>query len=147
MAPPLFLFVVVPGDVGRGGGVTGGKRELLPSGVVPRRNVADLGRSRVARRVLNRSPEVTRTMAQRMSTAEARKDFAALLRSSASGERIKLTRYNKTVAVLIPKQDLDELEDCQRRHREIAKVRDGRGKRNGHQKPLRARRETARGDA
>ena len=53
-------------------------------------------------------------MAQRMSTAEARKDFAALLRSSASGERIKLTRYNKTVAVLIPKRDLDALEDCQR---------------------------------
>ncbi len=82
-------------------------------------------------------------MAQRMSTAEARKDFAALLRSSASGERIKLTRYNKTVAVLIPKQDLDELEDCQqRRHREIAKVRDGRVKRNGQQKPARTRVET-----
>jgi prevent-host-death family protein len=56
-------------------------------------------------------------MAQRMSTAEARKDFAALLRSSAAGERIKLTRYNKTVAVLIPKNDLDELEDCQRSRR------------------------------
>jgi len=53
-------------------------------------------------------------MAQRMSTAEARKDFAALLRSSAAGERIKLTRYNKTIAVLIPKNDLDELEDCQK---------------------------------
>ena len=56
-------------------------------------------------------------MAQRMSTAEARKDFAALLRSSAAGERIKLTRYNKTVAVLIPKIDLDELEDCQKKSR------------------------------
>lgn len=54
-------------------------------------------------------------MAQRMSTAEARKDFAALLRSSAAGERVKLTRYNKTVAVLIPKHDLDELEECQQR--------------------------------
>jgi prevent-host-death family protein len=75
-----------------------------------------------------------------MSTAEARKDFAALLRSSAKGERIKLTRYNKTVAVLIPKQDLDELEDCQRHRREIAKVRDGHNKRHeGHNKPARAR--------
>ena len=72
-------------------------------------------------------------MAQRMSTAEARKDFAALLRSSAAGERVKLTRYNKTVAVLIPSQDLAELEDCQRRRREIAKVRDG------HNKPSRVR--------
>jgi prevent-host-death family protein len=53
-----------------------------------------------------------------MSTADARKDFAALLRSSAAGERIKLTRYNKTIAVLIPKNDLDELEDCQKDKRD-----------------------------
>ncbi len=63
-------------------------------------------------------------MAHRMSTAEARKDFASLLRSSAAGERIKLTRYNKTVAVLIPKNDLDELEDCQKARR--AKASTGR---------------------
>jgi antitoxin (DNA-binding transcriptional repressor) of toxin-antitoxin stability system len=50
-----------------------------------------------------------------MSTAEARKDFAALLRSSAAGQRIKLTRYNKTIAVLIPKHELADLEDCQQR--------------------------------
>ena len=67
-------------------------------------------------------------MAQRMSTAEARRDFASLLRSSAAGERIKLTRYNKTVAVLISKRDLDELEDCQRRHRDVAKVREAPAK-------------------
>ena len=52
-------------------------------------------------------------MAQRMSTAVARKDFAALLRSSAAGERIKLTRYNKTIAVLIPKHELADLEEGQ----------------------------------
>lgn len=75
-------------------------------------------------------------MAQRMSTAEARKGFANLLRSSEAGERIKLTRYNKTVAVLISKRDLDELEECQRRHRDVAKVRDGRTKtRSGIEKP------------
>ena len=72
-------------------------------------------------------------MAQRMSTAEARKDFAALLRSSAKGERIKLTRYNKTVAVLIPKQDLDDLEDCQRSRHQVTKLRDGEAK--GHKPP------------
>jgi prevent-host-death family protein len=71
---------------------------------------------------------VTRTMAQRMSTAEARKDFANLLRNSAAGERIKLTRYNKTVAVLISKRDLDELEDCQRHRREVTKVRETQAK-------------------
>jgi prevent-host-death family protein len=60
-----------------------------------------------------------------MSTAEARKDFAALLRSSAAGERIKLTRYNKTVAVLVSKKDLDELEECQQSRRDTGKGRPG----------------------
>jgi prevent-host-death family protein len=55
-------------------------------------------------------------MTQRLPTAVARKDFANVLRDSAAGERIKLTRYNKTVAVIIPKQDLDELEECQKLH-------------------------------
>jgi antitoxin (DNA-binding transcriptional repressor) of toxin-antitoxin stability system len=32
---------------------------------------------------------------------------------SAAGERIKLTRYNKTVAIVIPKRDLEALEDCE----------------------------------
>ena len=55
-------------------------------------------------------------MTQRLPTAVARKDFANVLRDSAAGERIKLTRYNKTVAVIIPKKDLTDLEDCQRLH-------------------------------
>jgi len=55
-------------------------------------------------------------MTQRLPTAVARKDFANVLRDSAAGERIKLTRYNKTVAVIISKKDLTELEDCQRLH-------------------------------
>jgi antitoxin (DNA-binding transcriptional repressor) of toxin-antitoxin stability system len=53
-------------------------------------------------------------MTQRLPTAAARKGFASLLRHSAKGERIKLTRYNKTVAVIIPKKDLEDLEDCHR---------------------------------
>jgi antitoxin (DNA-binding transcriptional repressor) of toxin-antitoxin stability system len=53
-------------------------------------------------------------MTQRLPTAVARKDFANVLRDSAAGERIKLTRYNKTVAVIIPTKDLADLEDCQR---------------------------------
>ena len=53
-------------------------------------------------------------MTQRLPTALARKDFANVLRDSAAGERIKLTRYNKTVAVIIPTKDLADLEDCQK---------------------------------
>jgi antitoxin (DNA-binding transcriptional repressor) of toxin-antitoxin stability system len=37
-----------------------------------------------------------------------------LVTKSAAGERIKVTRYNKTVAVLIPKRDLAQLEDCEK---------------------------------
>ena len=55
-------------------------------------------------------------MTQRLPTAVARKDFANVLRDSAAGERIKLTRYNKTVAVIIPKKDLADLEECQELH-------------------------------
>ena len=59
-------------------------------------------------------------MTQRLPTALARKDFANVLRDSAAGERIKLTRYNKTVAVIIPTKDLADLEDCQRTREEDA---------------------------
>jgi prevent-host-death family protein len=52
-------------------------------------------------------------MAPRIPTAEARKKFAKVIQRSAGGERIKLTRYNRTLAVLIPKADLDTLEDCE----------------------------------
>jgi prevent-host-death family protein len=53
-------------------------------------------------------------MTQRIPTAQARKGFANVLRDSAKGERIKLTRYNKTVAVIIPKKDLVDLEECEK---------------------------------
>jgi antitoxin (DNA-binding transcriptional repressor) of toxin-antitoxin stability system len=61
-------------------------------------------------------------MAHRVSTAVARKDLASVLRSSARGERIKLTRYNKTVAIVIPKKDLAELEDCEKSRAKPKKV-------------------------
>jgi prevent-host-death family protein len=52
-------------------------------------------------------------MTHRIPTAKARKDLASVLRTSAKGDRIKLTRYNKTIAVVIPRKDLAELEDCE----------------------------------
>jgi len=53
-------------------------------------------------------------MAHRIPTAVARKDFAALLDNSARGARIKLTRYDKTIAVVVSKDDLAKLEECER---------------------------------
>ena len=52
-------------------------------------------------------------MSTRMPSAAARKDFANLMKRSARGERIKVTRHDKTIAVLIPKKDLRKLEDCE----------------------------------
>ena len=51
---------------------------------------------------------------RRIQAAGARKNFSSLVTKSAAGERIKLTRYNKTVAILIPKRDLEQLEDCEK---------------------------------
>ena len=51
---------------------------------------------------------------RRLQAAAARKSFSALVTKSAAGERIKVTRYNKTAAVLIPKRDLERLQDCEK---------------------------------
>jgi len=51
---------------------------------------------------------------RRLQAAAARKNFSALVTKSAAGERIKVTRYNKTAAVLIPKRDLERLQDCEK---------------------------------
>ncbi|HEY2901458.1 MAG TPA: type II toxin-antitoxin system prevent-host-death family antitoxin [Polyangia bacterium] len=53
-------------------------------------------------------------MASRIQAAKARKDFAAVIDRSAKGERIKLTRYGKTLAVVVSKADLEALEDCEK---------------------------------
>jgi len=52
-------------------------------------------------------------MATRIPTAVARKEMATILKRSARGERIKVTRHDKTIAVVIPKQDLKALEECE----------------------------------
>jgi antitoxin (DNA-binding transcriptional repressor) of toxin-antitoxin stability system len=56
-------------------------------------------------------------MAQEIATAAARKNLARLVRRSAAGTRIKLTRYGKTQAVLVPEDDLTFLEQCERDRR------------------------------
>ena len=52
-------------------------------------------------------------MSKRIAAAEARRDFSEVVQQSSRGERIKLTRYGKTQAVLISKRDLELLEHCE----------------------------------
>jgi len=56
-------------------------------------------------------------MAQQIATSFARKNLARLVRRTAAGTRIKLTRYGKIQAVLIPEQDFNFLEKCERTRR------------------------------
>jgi len=56
-------------------------------------------------------------MAQEIATAVARKNLARLVRRSAAGTRIKLTRYGKIQAVLVPEDDFTFLENCERDRR------------------------------
>jgi antitoxin (DNA-binding transcriptional repressor) of toxin-antitoxin stability system len=80
---------------------------------------------------------LSNVMGNRISTAAARKNFAMVVKRTAGGERIKLTRYDKTLAVLIPKKDLAVLEDCEtdspdgphESEREPARASGGRRKR------------------
>ena len=52
-------------------------------------------------------------MAQEIATALARKNLARVVRRTAAGTRIKLTRYGKIQAVLIPEDDFRFLEHCE----------------------------------
>jgi len=54
-------------------------------------------------------------MAHQIATALARKNLARVVRRTAAGSRIKLTRYGKIQAVLIPEQDFVFLEACERK--------------------------------
>jgi prevent-host-death family protein len=52
-------------------------------------------------------------MAARVAVAAARKQYARLLKRVEQGERVKITRYDRTMAVLIPKRDFETLEVCE----------------------------------
>jgi antitoxin (DNA-binding transcriptional repressor) of toxin-antitoxin stability system len=56
-------------------------------------------------------------MATEIATAFARKHLARVVRRTAAGTRIKLTRYGKIQAVLIPEDDFRFLEKCERGRR------------------------------
>jgi prevent-host-death family protein len=52
-------------------------------------------------------------MTYRIPIAAARKQFASVLAKTKDGDRIKLTRYDKTIAAIIPKKDLEKLRECE----------------------------------
>ena len=62
-------------------------------------------------------------MAHEIPTALARKNLARVVRRTAAGSRIKLTRYGKIQAVLIPEQDFVFLEACERSKRSSRRAR------------------------
>jgi prevent-host-death family protein len=62
-------------------------------------------------------------MAQEIPTALARKNLARVVRRTAAGTRIKLTRYGKIQAVLIPHDDFEYLEHCERGGRRFGRRR------------------------
>jgi antitoxin (DNA-binding transcriptional repressor) of toxin-antitoxin stability system len=62
-------------------------------------------------------------MAQEIATAYARKHLARVVRRTAAGTRIKLTRYGKIQAVLIPEDDFVFLEKCEHSNRRRSKRR------------------------
>jgi prevent-host-death family protein len=50
----------------------------------------------------------------RLAKAEARRRFSEVTtRVGRRGERVKITHYGKTLAVLVSKQDLQRLNDCE----------------------------------
>jgi prevent-host-death family protein len=61
-------------------------------------------------------------MKRRIQVAEARKALATVVARSAEGDRIKITRYGKTIAALVSKRDLEKLEECE----ENGQVAEGR---------------------
>ena len=52
----------------------------------------------------------------RIAKAEARRRFSEVTtRVGRRGERVKITHYGKTLAVLVSKQDFEKLGDCEQR--------------------------------
>jgi antitoxin (DNA-binding transcriptional repressor) of toxin-antitoxin stability system len=56
-------------------------------------------------------------MTHRIPIADARKHLASVIRRCAAGARFKITRYDRTLAVLVPARDLQVLEDCEPKER------------------------------
>jgi prevent-host-death family protein len=54
----------------------------------------------------------------RIAKSEARKNFSDVVtRAGRRGERVKITHYGKTLAVLISPRELESLDECERQRR------------------------------
>ena len=54
----------------------------------------------------------------RIAKSEARKNFSDVVtRAGRGGERVKITHYGKTLAVLISPRELASLDECEKRKR------------------------------
>lgn len=52
----------------------------------------------------------------RIPKTEARRRFSEVItRAGYRGERVKITHYGKTLAIIVPKADLRIIEDCERK--------------------------------
>ena len=64
----------------------------------------------------------------RIAKSEARKNFSEVIgRAARGGERVKITHYGKTLAVLIPKTDLEKLEACEHGVQRLRRKTSARG--------------------
>ena len=71
----------------------------------------------------------------RIAKAEARKNFSDVVtRAGRQGERVKITHYGKTLAILINPKELEGLDDCERQRQ---------GRSNGRSEVVGARRRQA----
>ena len=51
----------------------------------------------------------------RIPKTDARQRFSEVMnRAGHRGERVKVTHYGRTLAAIVPKADLEKLEDCER---------------------------------
>jgi prevent-host-death family protein len=54
----------------------------------------------------------------RIAKSEARKNFSDVVtRAGRRGERVKITHYGKTLAILISPRELEGLDECERQRR------------------------------
>ena len=77
----------------------------------------------------------------RIAKAEARKNFSDVVtRAGRRGERVKITHYGKTLAILISPRELESLDECERRRRSGAAEVAGRDAKRPKDASLKPRR-------
>lgn len=77
----------------------------------------------------------------RIAKSEARKNFSDVVtRAGRRGERVKITHYGKTLAILISPRELEDLDECERLRRSGAAGAAAQGTKRKSAAPKAARR-------